>query len=128
MALVQQLALDREQVVLGVVEQHDPMGLHASDLPAELRADRAAGACHEHGLLGQIGAHLLELHLHRLAPEHILDAHLAHLARKRALTLKQLENGRQRAHGDRALAALAHDARARRARGRGDGDHDFVGV
>ena len=57
----------------------------------------------------EVGADALELHLHRLAAEHVLDAHLAHLARERAARLQQLEHGRQRAHGDAALAALAHD-------------------
>ena len=80
-ALVEQLALDLEQVVLGVVEQHDLARSDARDLTAQLRADRAAGARHEHGLLGQVGAHAIELHVHRLAAEHVLDAHLAHLPR-----------------------------------------------
>ena len=127
-ALVLELALDREEVVLGVVEQHDPVRLHAGDLAAQLRADRAAGAGHEHGLPGEVGADALELHLHRLAAEHVLDAHLAHLAGERAASLEQLEHGRQRAHGYPARAALAHDSRARRARGGGDRDDHFVGL
>ena len=117
-ALVLELALDREEVVLGVIEQHDPVGLDARDLAAQLRADRAAGAGHEHRLARQVGADALELHVHGLAAEHVLDAHLAHLPGERAARLQQLEHGRQRAHGDRARAALAHDARARASRAR----------
>ena len=44
MALVVHLALDLEEVVLGVVEQHEPARPHARDLAAQLGADRAAGA------------------------------------------------------------------------------------
>ena len=87
-----------------MVEQHDPARPHARDLAAQLRADRAARARHEHRLPGQVGAHPVELHLHRLAAEHVLDAHLAHLARDRgapAVGLQQLEHGRQRAHRNR---------------------------
>jgi hypothetical protein len=50
-ALVLELALDREEVVLGVVDEHDPARLDARDLAAELGADRAAGAGHEHDRL-----------------------------------------------------------------------------
>ena len=111
-----------------MVEQHDPVGLDARDLPAQLRADRAAGAGHEHRLPAEIGADALELHLHGLAAEHVLDAHLAHLARQRAPALEQLEHGRQGPHGYRALAALAHDPRARGPRSGGDRDDHFVGL
>jgi hypothetical protein len=85
-ALVEQLALDFEEVVLGVIEQHEltaaPPTHHASDLAAELSADRAAGARHQHDGALQIGADAVELHLHGLAAEHVLDLHLAHLARQ----------------------------------------------
>ena len=64
--------------------------------------------------------------MHRLAAEHVLDANLAHLPGERTPRLQQLEDGRQRAHGDRALAALAHDARAHGPRRGGNGDDDFV--
>ncbi len=103
-------------------------GSDARDLAAQLRADRAAGAGHEHGLPRQVGADALELHVHRLAAEHVLDAHLAHLAGERAARLQQLEHGRQRAHRDAARAALAHDPRAGRARRGGDRDDHFVGL
>ena len=49
-ALVLELALDREQVVLGVVDEHDPPRADARDLAAQLGADRAAGAGDEHDL------------------------------------------------------------------------------
>ena len=130
-ALVLQLALDLEEVVLGVVDEHDLVRLHARDLAAQLRADRAAGARHEHRLARQVGAHPLQLHLHRLAAEHILDAHLAHLPRERAAAaagLQQLEHGRQRPHRDAPRTALAHDARARGPGGGGNRDDHLVGL
>ena len=77
---------------------------------------------------GQVGADPLQLHVHRLAAEHVLDADLAHLAGERAARLQQLEDGRQRAHGDARAAALAHDPRARGAGRGGDGDDHFVGL
>src|SRR5439155_14686478 len=127
-SLVLELALDREEIVLGVAEQHEPVRLHAGDLAAELRADRAPRAGHEHDLAGEVGAYTLELDVHGLASEHVLDPNLAHLARERPARLQQLEHGRQRAHGDRAGTALAHYASARRARGRGDGDDHLIRV
>ena len=49
-AVVLELALDREEVVLGVVDQDEPPRGHARDLAAELGADRAAGAGDEDDL------------------------------------------------------------------------------
>jgi hypothetical protein len=42
LALVDELALDLEEARLAVVDEHEPRGAHARDLPAELGADRAA--------------------------------------------------------------------------------------
>ena len=47
-ALLLELAPDLEQAVLGVLDQHEPLRAHARDLAAQLGADRAAGAGHEH--------------------------------------------------------------------------------
>ena len=47
-AVLHQLALDLEQVVLGVVEQDEPARPDARDLAAQLGADRAARAGDEH--------------------------------------------------------------------------------
>ena len=118
MTLADQLALDVEEVVLGVIEQHEQPRAHARDLPAQLGADRAAGAGHEHDAVAQVGARLLDLDRHGLAPEHVLDLHLAHLAHQVDGAGDQLEHARAacapgcRAHGTRARPARA----ARRAR------------
>ena len=132
MALVLELAHDLEQVVLGVVDEHEPARADARDLAAQLAADRAAGAGHEHDLVGEVGADALELHPHRLAAEHVLDLQLAQLAHDLTpppcAVLQQLEDGRERADRDPARAAGGDDAAAQRAgRGRDRDDH-LVGL
>ena len=67
----------------------------------------------EHDLAGEVGADAVELHAHRLAAEHVLDLHLAQLPGERAAAAQQLEDGRQGAHRDAALAAGARRPRAR---------------
>ena len=130
-AILLELAPDLEQVVLGVVDEHQPVRPDAGDLPAQLGADRAAGAGDEHDLARQVGADPLQLLAHRLAAQHVLDPHLAQLAGDAQLARavpQQLEHGRRRAHRDSALAAGGHHAGAQRARGRRDRDHDLVGL
>ena len=68
-----QLAVDLEEVVLGVVGEHEPADLHARELAAELGADRAAGAGHEHRAAAHVGAHGGRVELHGLAAEDVLD-------------------------------------------------------
>src|SRR4051812_32187321 len=51
-AVVLELALDAEQVLLGVVDEHEPSRRHARDLAAELGADRPARTGDEHDLVG----------------------------------------------------------------------------
>src|SRR6185437_5883291 len=78
-ALLLEFAADLEQVVLGVVDEHELARPHAGDLAAQLRPDRAAGAGDHDDLAGQVGADALELLADRLAAEHVLDANLAQL-------------------------------------------------
>ena len=80
-AILLELAQDFEQVVLGVVDEHERSRRHARDLAAQLGADRAARSGDHHDLAREVCAHPLDLHPHGLAPEHVLDAHLAQLAR-----------------------------------------------
>ena len=108
MAVVLELALDAEEVVLGVVDEHEPPRRDARDLAAQLGADRAAGAGDHDDLAAEVAADAVELHAHRLAAQDVLDLHLAHLAHDLARAgLQQLEHGRQRAHRDAALARPA---------------------
>ena len=85
-AVLLELAHDLEQVVLGMVDEHQAPGVHARDLPAQLAADRPSGAGNHDHLVGEVGADTLELHADRLAAEHVLDADLAQLARDLQLT------------------------------------------
>ena len=129
MAVVLELALDAEQVVLGVVDQHEPPRRDARDLAAQLRADRAARAGDEHDLAARGRRRRGRAPSDRLAAEDVLDLHLADLADHRARRrLQQLEDRRQRADRDPAVGGRAHDPRAQRA-GRGrDRDRDLVGL
>jgi hypothetical protein len=70
----------------------------------------------------------VELEAHRLAAEHVLDAHLAHLAHQVQPARQQLEDGRQRAHRDLALAARRHHPLAQHAGRRRDRDDHLVGL
>jgi len=67
---------------LRLVDADQPLRPEAGDLAAELGADRAARAGHEHDLPGQVLPHARALHLHRLAPQPVLHAHLAHLGQR----------------------------------------------
>ena len=46
-----------------MVDEDEPAGLKPRDLAAELGADRAAGARHDHGLVLQVVRNLVELDL-----------------------------------------------------------------
>ena len=127
-AVVLELALDREEVVLGVVEEDEPARRDARDLARELLADRAARARDEDDLAVEVRADAVELHAHGLAAEDVLDLDVAHLAHRRRAGLQQLEDRRQRPHRDAALAARAHDVRADDAGRRRDRDRDLVGL
>ena len=107
-AVLDQLALDLEQVVLGVVEQDQAargptraIWRHSSEPiepPAPVTSTTAAG---------QVVADALDVHPHRLAAEDVLDLDLAHLAHQAAAGLQQLEDGRHRPHRHAAVAAGA---------------------
>ena len=127
-ALLDHLAVDLEEVVLGVVEHHQQARLDLGDLAAELGADRAAGAGDEDDAVAQVGADPVELADDRVAAEHVLDPHLAQLAVELDAAAQQLEHGRQGADADLALAAGGDDLAAQGARGRGDRDHHLVGL
>ncbi len=127
-ALVDHLALDLEEVVLGVVEHHQQARPDAGDLAAELGADRAAGAGDEDDAVAQVGADAVELDHDRVAAEHVLDLDLAQLLAQLDAAAQELEHGRQGANADLALPAGGDDPGSQRPRRRGDRDHDLVGL
>ena len=128
MTLLDHLAVDLEEVVLGVVEHHQQPRLDLGDLAAELGADRAAGAGDEDDAVAQVGADAVELAHDRLAAEHVLDLDLAQLLVELDAAAQQLEDGRQGADANLALAAGGDDLGPQRARRRGDRDHHLVGL
>ncbi len=111
-----------------MVEHHQQPRFHLGDLAAELGADRATGAGDEDDAVAQVGADAVELADDRLAPEHVLDPDLAQLFVELDAAAEELEDGRQGADGDVAVAAGGDDAAAQVAGGRGDRDHHLVGV
>ena len=108
-ALLDHLAVDLEEVVLGVVEHHQQPRADAGDLAAELGADRAAGAGDEDDAVAQVGADPVQLDHDRVAAEHVLDLDLAQLLVELDAAAQQLEHGRQGADADLALAAGGDD-------------------
>src|SRR2546430_11033303 len=119
MAILLELAQDLEQVVLGVVDQHQPPRSDPRDLPAQLRADRPASSRDEYDLTRKVCPHALELHPNRLTAEHVLDLHLAQLSGHSEMTRavsQQLEDGGHRADRNSAPATASNNSRAQRAR------------
>ncbi len=124
-ALVQR-PLDLEQVVLGVVDQHQPVRREAADLAAQLRADGAAGTRDQHRAAGQVAADRGEVELHGRAAQHVLHLHRAQALEQVEVAVEQLVDARHRLDRHAAAAADVDDALAdARLRAR-HGDHDLV--
>ena len=121
-----ELAVDLEEVVLGVIEQDQQPRSDPGDLARELGADRAAGSGDQDDPVTQVGADAIELDHHGLAAEHVLDLDLAQLSGQLDAAAKQLEDRRQGAHADVALARRGDHLAADRAGSRRDGD-DHLG-
>ena len=75
-------------------------GAEAGDLAAELRADRPAGAGHDHGLTVEIRADRVQVDVDGLAAEHVLDLHRPDLAGEVDVAGDQLMEARQRLDRD----------------------------
>ena len=109
-AVVLELALDAEEVLLRVVEKHEPPRRDARDLPAQLGADRAARAGDHHDLAAEVARRRGRAPCGSARDRGCPRPDLADLAHDLpGARLQQLEDGRQRAHRDAAL-------RVRRAR------------
>ena len=68
-----QLGEHVEDRVFPVAEQQDLRGIEPGELPAELAADRSAGAGDQNRLAGREHSHLVEVGLNRLATKQVLD-------------------------------------------------------
>ena len=124
-----ELPVDVDERRLGVVHEDHARGRDRDDLPADLAADRAAGAGDEHRLAGEVRRDRGEVELHRLAAEQVLDLDRADLPGEiHAVVGDELVHARERLHDHVRLAAQGHDALVRlAARGR-DRDDDLVGT
>ena len=123
-ALVDELALDLEERRLGVVDEDQAGRADTRDLPAELGADRPAGAGDEHGVPLEIRRDALEVDLDLLAPEHVLDLHRPDLPCEVQIAGDQLVEARQRLHGDvRRLSRLDDEPARLAGRGRDRDQH-----
>ena len=68
-----QFLLDAIEIEFGDFEHGQRFGAEPRDLPAQLRADRAAAAGDQHALAGEAGADRGPVELHGIAAEQILD-------------------------------------------------------
>ncbi len=128
LALVDELALDVEEGAFALVDEDDPLRVGARDLAAELGADRAAGAGHEHRLAREVRVDRLEVDLDRLAPEQVLNLDGANLDGEIAVAGDQLVQPRQRLHRHVLVARHLDDPRTLLARGRRDCDQNLIGT
>src|SRR5262249_60886724 len=72
-AFVDQLSLDLEEGGLAELDQDQPLRSQTRQLAAELGADRATGACDEHGLALDVRRGRVEVDVDRLATEAVFD-------------------------------------------------------
>src|SRR5439155_12896401 len=127
-ALVDERALDLEQRRLRMVDK-DQLGAGGEprDLAAELRADRAAGARHEHDLVAEIAGDRVEVDLDRLAAEDVLDFDGPQLTGEVEVAGDQLAQARQRLDEDALATGDLEDPLAQLTRGGRDRDQHLVG-
>ena len=123
-----QLAIDLEEVVLGVVDHHEPADLHAQQLAAELGSDRAARAGHQYRATAHVGADGGGVELNGLAPEDVLHLHGAQLGDEVVVAVDEVVHVRQRLDGHSGRAAGRDHLGAFAAAGRRHGDVHLVGL
>ena len=76
-----ELLLHREQAVFGPLDEQHRLGTELEHLPADLRADAAAGPGDHHGSSGNQRADRVVVELHRLAPQKVVNIDVADLRR-----------------------------------------------
>ncbi len=75
------LAADLELPVLPAIDQHQPLGGEPQQLPADLRADAAGAAGHQHDAVVDPAADAVQLQPHGFAPQQVFDLRRAAAAR-----------------------------------------------
>ena len=88
--LAGELAVDVEQCRLGMIDHHEPRRTEPGELPAELGADRAAGARDHHDLVRDVAGDPVEIDLDRLPAEHVLDLDGPQLGRQAGVACDEL--------------------------------------
>ncbi len=97
----------------------------ADDLAAQLGADGAARAGHQHAPAADQRGDLLRVGMHRLAAQQVFDLHVAQLA-DAGRAAQQLIHAGDDAGAHAGLLADVHDLADGRTRGAGHGDDDLV--
>ena len=123
--LLAQLVEQLVGVVLVDVEYDQPLRGEARDLAAQLGADGAAAARHQHRAVGQVAADRVHVQLHLVAAEQVGDVHVAHRAHL-GLAVHHLGQHRHVAQLAVRLGADVHDPALVHRAGRGNGDDDLV--
>ena len=111
-----------------MVDHHEPADLHAQQLAAELRSDRAARAGHQYRATAHVGAHGGGVELNGLAPEDVLHLHGAQLGDEVVVAVDEVVHVRQRLDGHSGRAAGRDHRGAFAAAGRRHGDVHLVGL
>ena len=106
--ILDQLAVNMKQAVLGVLDQQQAVGLEPADGAAQLRADAAAGAGDEDFAAIDKSGDGLEVEFHRFAAQQILDGHVAH-GRQIDFALKNVADSRNDLGRYAATLAQFHD-------------------
>ncbi len=125
-ALVDELALDLVQRGLGLLDEQEPLSPEPDDLAAQLGADRAAGAGHEHDAGADVGGDRLEVHVDLLTPEHVFHLDGADPAGQVVVAREQLVEPGQRLHRDAHGAGDLDDLAPQIARGGRHRDEHLV--
>ncbi len=111
-----------------MVGEDQPTDLHAHELAAELGADRAACAGHEHGAAAHVRADRRRVELHGLSPEDVLDLHRPQLGDEVVVAVDEIVHVRQRLDRDPGLPAGRDHRGPLAAAGRGQRDVHLVGL
>ena len=106
-----QLLIDGVEAGFAALEQHQAAGPERQDLTAELGADRATGATHQHHLAGDARAEQLGIGRHGVTAEELFDSNRAQGINAGAAAGDLLHRGHLQ-HGDAEGSKIVNDAAA----------------
>ena len=102
--------LDLVQRGLGQIEQHEPRRPKARDLPAQLGADRAAGAGDHHDAIAEPFAEAGVVEHDGIAPQQVVELDVAHRRQRERPEIRSSYDGTVSA----STPAAAHSSATRR--------------